>query len=210
MKIRILLADHHALIRECLCSILGQVPDFEVVAQTGAGREAVELARRLAPDVVIMDASMQDLDGVEATRVMVRESPHVKVLLLSMCPGKRHALEALKAGAAGYALKSSLSVEIIWAIRTVAEGGTFISEELKLPVGTQLPGQLPAGMLTDRERQILILLAGGKKINEIAVSLDISPKTAETHRTHLMKKLNLGNIAELTKYAIREGLLQLD
>ncbi|HJV65450.1 MAG TPA: response regulator transcription factor [Geomonas sp.] len=210
MKIRILLADHHALIRECLCSILAQVADFQVVAQTGKGIDALDLARQLVPDVVVMEIGLLNLDGIEATRRMVSAALPVRVLILSMHPGKNYVLEALKAGAAGYVLKSCLSLEIFQAIRAVAAGETFVSEELQLPVGAPAPQRFASLLLTDRERQILVLLARGAKIIEIAVALDISPKTAETHRTHLMKKLNLKNIAELTRYAIREGLLQLE
>jgi DNA-binding NarL/FixJ family response regulator len=214
MKIRVILADDHALIRECICAILNGSPDLKVVAEANNGMDAVKLARELLPDVMVMDIGMKDVNGIEATRQIVEKCPSVKVLMLSMHAEKRFVVEALNAGAYGFILKNCASKEIVSAIRAVAREGFYLSPELQAVLGKdyrQRPAlQLSTALLTQREREILVMLVEGNTAKEIAAKLQISAKTVETHRMHVMKKLHLNNIADLTRYAIREGLLLLD
>jgi DNA-binding NarL/FixJ family response regulator len=213
-KIRILVADDHTLIRECLTSILQKSAELQVIAEADNGAAAVRMTRELQPDLVIMDIGMKELNGIEATRRIVREMPAVKVLMLSMHADPKYVIEALNAGASGFVLKSCLSREFVAAIRAVAMNEFYLSHELHPILGREFQKRpakpLAAAMLTQREREILVMLANGKSYSQIADLLQISSKTVETHRAHIMKKLNVHNIAGLTKYAIREGLLLLD
>lgn len=213
-KIRTILADDHTLIRVCLTAILGQSADLEIIAEAATGSEAVRLCRELQPDLLIMDFGRSEPSGAEATRDILACSPATKVLILSVNTDRRYVSEALKAGAAGFLLKNCPSTEIFAGIASVMRGEVYLSEASRGVLEKGEPG-LPAAprheeVLTPREVEVLVLLAEGKGARDIAELLEISPKTVETHRMHVMKKLKVANIASLTKYAIRVGLLQLD
>ena len=213
MAIRIILADDHILIRECFRSILEKSPDLKVVAEVDNGRDALRLALELLPEVVLMDLGKQELSGIEATRRIVCSCPGVKVLTLSVRRGKRHVLEALKAGASGFLLKDCVCAEMMAAVRTVAGNGHYLSPELQWIAEEQGPScrrsTTAVAPLTRREREILVMLADGKKNTGIAALLQISPRTVETHRMQVMKKLHIDNLADLTRFAIREELTPL-
>jgi DNA-binding NarL/FixJ family response regulator len=215
MSIKIILADDHKLMREGLKSLLNQQADISVVAQADNGRETVQLAERMEPDVVVMDVSMPDLNGIDATRQIISRVPRTRVIGLSMHSDRQFVVEMLRAGAAGYMVKDSAFEELASAIRTVARGQTYLAPKIgKLSmedVSTEFQERpLLAPRLTDREREVLQLIAEGKGTKEIAAELHLSAKTVETHRQHLMDKLDMYSVAELTKYAIREGLTTLD
>lgn len=216
MGVRILLADDHGVVREGLHSLLEKQPDMEVVAEAANGRETVALSRRLKPDVVIMDITMPDLNGIEATRQIVADTPGIKVLALSMHSTRKLVLEMLSAGASGYLLKHSAFEELGRALQTVMNNQIYLSPKI---AGVLVDNYLQAlkardpsavAALTCREREVLQLLAEGKGTKEIAERLHVSVSTVESHRKQIMDKLNLHSIAELTKYAIREGLTSID
>ena len=214
---RILLADDHRIVRQGLRSLLEAEADFEVVAEAENGRQAIEMAEELAPDVVVMDVGMPEMNGVEATRRVVVNNPQVKVVALSMHSDRRFVAEMLKAGAAGYLLKDGAFEELVGAIRTVAAGRTYLSPRIADVVvegylrNQAAPSEPTAyAKLSPREREVLQLLAEGKATKEAAAALHLSVKTVETHRRQIMEKLNLYSVAELTKYAIREGLTSLE
>jgi DNA-binding NarL/FixJ family response regulator len=219
MGTRILLADDHRIMREGLKSMLREEPDMSVAGEAENGRQAIEMAEELAPDIVVMDIGMPDLNGIEATRRIVADTAGVKVIALSMHSDRRFVAEVLKAGASGYVLKDGAFEELAVAIRTVMAGQTFLSPRIADVVvedylrgmnrGTGMaPGVFAA--LTPREREVLQLLAEGKATKEAAACLHVSVKTVETHRRQIMSKLDIYSVAELTKYAIREGLTSLE
>jgi len=215
MGLRILLVDDHQIVRQGLRTLLEKEPDMEVVAEAEDGRAAVRLAREVSPQVVIMDVAMPDLNGIEATRQIVAESPGIKVIALSMHADRRFVANMLKAGASGYLLKDAAFEELAQAIRTVAANRTYLSPEVSdIVVKDYLKGPQEEAsafsLLTAREREVLQLLAEGKSTREIADCLHVSVKTVETHRQQIMSKLDIRSVAELTKYAIREGLSSLD
>ncbi|HET6418560.1 MAG TPA: response regulator transcription factor [Geobacteraceae bacterium] len=216
MTIRILLADDHKIVREGLNSLLGREPDMEVVAMADNGRTAVQLAGQLMPDIAVIDIAMPDMNGIEATRRISAENREVKVLSLSMHSARRFVVEALSAGAKGYLLKDCAFDDLVRAIRTVAGNETYLSPKVAgLIVKDYLkrsPESAPpaVSLLSSREREVLQLIAEGESTKEIAYTLGVSIKTAETHRQQIMKKLNLHSVAELTRYAIREGITPLD
>ena len=189
-----------------------QEDDMEVVGQASDGHTTVELARELAPDIVVMDISMPDLNGIEATREIRREAPGVKVIALSMHSAKRYVTEMFRAGASGYLLKDCDFDELTRAIRTVADGKTYVSPSISNVVVEDLVHTeekiepTAFSLLTQREREVLQLLAEGRTTKQIALRLHISPKTVEAHRLRVMNKLEIDNVALLTKYAIQEGL----
>jgi len=216
MKTKILLADDHQIVRDGLHHLLGREKDMEVVAEVENGRAAVQLAAELSPDVVVMDVSMPDMNGIEATRQILRHDEKIKVVALSMHSDRRYVARMLEAGAAGYLVKDSAIEEVVSAIRSVVAGKRYLSPQI---VGMVIEGyvqHLPDGaatrsaVLTLREREILQLLAEGKSTREIAAALCLSGKTVDTHRRKIMNKLNLHSVAELTKYALREGITSLD
>jgi DNA-binding NarL/FixJ family response regulator len=215
MGIKILLADDHKLMREGLRALIKEQPNMNVVAEAEDGRTAVQLATKFTPDIIIMDISMPGLNGIEATRQIVASSASSKVIALSMHTGRRMILEILHAGAAGYLLKDCAFEEIIHAIRVVASNCTYLSPKITDLVVKDYVSRIPKeelsmlSILTAREREVLQLLAEGKKTKDIASSLQVSVKTAEFHRQQIMEKLNIHSIAELTKFAIREGLTEL-
>jgi DNA-binding NarL/FixJ family response regulator len=216
MPTRVLLADDHRIIREGLRSLLQKQPDMEVVEEAQDGITAVRLTEKLHPDIVIMDIGMPDLNGIEAARQIVTRLKDVKVIALSMHSDKRFVLEMLKAGASGYLLKDCAFEELINAIRTVSSGQIYLSHRVTGVVVDEYLHNRPASestvysLLTAREREVLQLLAEGNTTKSIAASLHVSTKTIETHRQQIMEKLNLRSVAELTKYAVKEGLTSLD
>jgi len=216
MSMRIILADDHKIIRDGLRSLLEQEEDIEVVAQAKTGNETIELVAKFLPNAVIMDIGMPDMNGIEATRHIINSFENVKVIALSMHSDRKFVIEMLKAGASGYLLKNCAFEELANAIRTVTAGKTYLSPSITdIVVDNYVRGSgdnEPSvfSVLTRREREVLQLLAESKTTKQVAMILHISPKTVETHRLKIMKKLNLDNMAALTKYAIREGLTSLE
>ena len=212
MSHRILLVDDHQMFREGLKAVLKSESDFHVVGEAENGIQAVEMSRELAPDVVIMDISMPEMSGIEAAGKIHAESPAVKIIILSMHTEKRYILGALKAGATGIVAKNSASAELLTAIETVVSGQTYLSPSVSnILVQNILESGSDSGekTLSPRERQILQLIAMGKGTKEIGYELGISNKTVEAHRMQLMNKLVIHNVADLVKYAIREGMIEL-
>jgi DNA-binding NarL/FixJ family response regulator len=212
MKIKVLLADDHQIIREGLASLLEKQFDLEVVGQAGEGRAAVSLARKLHPDVVVMDIGMPGLNGIEATRQIVAAAPGVKIIALSVHTEKPFVAGMLQAGAAGYLLKHNAAEELVRAIRLVVQNQTYLCPQVTGQVLEGYTGRRsPADpsvftVLSPREREVLQLYAEGKITRQIAALLNISPKTVEFHRRQLMDKAGCASFADLIKYAIREGL----
>jgi DNA-binding NarL/FixJ family response regulator len=215
MSIKVLIADDHQIVRESLRALLEKEPGITVVGVAEEGRTALRLARELVPDVIIMDVAMPDLNGIEATRQVVAEFPEIKVIALSMHNDRRFVLNMLKAGARGYLLKDCASQHLIKAIHLVSSNKTYISHEIAdLVVKDYLATTSPvegssAELLTAREREVLQLIVEGKTNSKIAEALKVSIKTVESHRHTIMLKLDIKSIAELTKFAIREGLTSL-
>jgi DNA-binding NarL/FixJ family response regulator len=214
VAIKIILADDHKIVRQGLRTMLESEADIEVIGEADDGRMAVRLARELSPQVIIMDVGMPDLNGIEATRQVLAESPGIKVIALSMHCDRRFVMNMLKAGASGYLLKDSAFEELATAIRMVLGGKVYLSTEIaNIVVKDYLQGggdESVFSVLTPREREVLQLMAEGKSSRQIADHLIISVKTVETHRMQIMHKLQIFSVAELTKYAIREGLSSLD
>lgn len=216
MSIRIILADDHKIMRDGLRSLIEKEDDMEIVAEAEDGRRAVRLAIELSPHVVLMDFAMPGLNGIEAARQIIAAAPQIKVIALSMHADKRYIIEMLKSGASGYLLKdSSACEELVCAIRTTLKNKTYLSHQVsELLVGDYLQ-QLQKSdgstfsVLSTREREVVQLLAEGNSTSRIADQLCLSVRTIETHRQHIMEKLNIHSIAELTRYAIREGLSPL-
>jgi len=215
MSIRILLVDDHGIIRQGLHSLLEKQPDIEVVAEAEDGRKALELVQELLPDIVIMDITMPNLNGVDATRRIAGQSPKAKVIALSIHSNRRFVSDMLKAGASGYILKECLFDELVQAIRTVAAGNIYLSPRITDVVVDDYVEHLSTTpksqtILTNREREVLQLLAEGKSMKQIALELHVSTKAIESNRRQIMEKLDIYSVAELTKYAIREGLTSLE
>jgi two-component system response regulator NreC len=212
MSIKVLIADDHQIMREGLRSLLEKEFDIQVLGEADDGRMILRMARELEPDVIIMDVAMPDLNGIEATRQIVGELPGVKIIALSMHDDRRFVLNMLKAGAAGYMLKDCAFKDLAKAIRVVMSHKTFLSPEVADIVvkdylsTTESTESSVFKLLSPREREVLQLLAEGKTSALIGESLHISIKTVETHRQQIMAKLKIRSVAELTKYAIREGL----
>lgn len=220
MSIRVLLVDDHKIVRDGLRSMLSKQMDIEVVGESENGREGINDARTLRPDVVVMDIGMRELNGIDATRQLVAEIPAVRVIALSMHSDKRYVSEMLAAGACAYLLKDSAFDELTRAIRAVVEGRRYLSQSVadvvlddyvdrmssNGPIQTSATGRA----LSTREREVLQLMAEGLSTKEIAARLHLSVKTVETHRRQIMDKLGIFNIAGLIKYAVREGLASLE
>lgn len=214
MKKRILLVDDHQIMREGLRALLQEQPAMTVVGEAENGRKAVQLARELSPDIVIMDVTMPDMNGVEATLQIRAALPAAKVIALSIHSDRRFVIQMFRAGATGYLLKDCAFEELARAIQRVVEGQAYLSpgiagvvvEELLRTAAHEGSG-IPS--LSSREREVLQLTAEGRSMKEIASALNVSVKTVETHRRQLMIKLGVNSVAELTKYAIREGLTPL-
>jgi DNA-binding NarL/FixJ family response regulator len=211
--VKILVVDDHKMMRDGLTSLL-EHEGLTVVGECGDGHEAVDLARRLRPDVVVMDLAMPGLNGVDATRQLVADLPGVKVLALSAHSDRRDVVAMFQAGAVGYVLKSSAAKELLEAVRAIGTGLTYVSPAVAAIVVSNCvtPGSptQPGKRLSPRERQVLQLLAEGNSSKDIARTLNLAVTTVETHRRQIMDKLNVRTVAELTKYAIREGLTSLE
>ena len=198
---RILIADDHTLFRAGVVKLLQGLPDVQVVAEATSGREAVQLAGRLRPEIVIMDLQMEDLNGLQATAQIHAQSPEIHVIILSMHANEEYVHEALAAGASAYVLKRATPDELKLAIEAVARGGTYLSAAVSQQVLEQRGGQ--AAHLTPRQKQILHLIAQGKNVKEIALDLKLSVKTVESHRAEIMQRLGIPNAAALIRYAAR-------
>ena len=211
-KIRILLVDDHAVLRAGIRALLDMHADFEVVGEAADGQQAVARVRELHPDVVLMDVGMPGLDGMAATRQIKSDCPRTRVLFLTQHENKEYVLPALKIGASGYVLKRSEGDELLTAIRAVHAGGTFFDPAIAGVVAEDVRREQdaptdPFDALTDREREVLTLLAQGQTYQQIAETLFISPKTVDYHRANILRKLGLSTRADLTRYAVLRGLI---
>jgi two-component system, NarL family, response regulator NreC len=208
-RIRILLADDHAVVRRGFQMILAEQADMEIVGEAGNGREALELAAKLKPDVVVMDVAMPELNGIEATRRMAENAPHARVLALSMHKDSVYVREILRAGARGYLLKDSVAADLVSAVRAIAAGEGYLSPAVSDAVLDDYRRHVtnPIDLLTSREREVLQMLAEGKTNKEIAGILNLSVYTVDAHRGRIMEKLNLHSINELVRFAVRNGLI---
>lgn len=207
---RILLADDHRIVREGLRALLEKA-GHEVVGEAGDGHEACKLARTLKADIAVLDLSMPHLNGMDAAREMRSLAPEVKTIMLSMYPDKRYVLQALKVGAKGYVLKSQAADDLLRAIREVARGEVYLSPEVAESVVDAYVNKtdIAADPLTPRERQVMQLVAEGSTTKEVAKVLNISFKTAESHRNHIMKKLGIHDVVALMRHAIQAGLVRI-
>jgi two-component system response regulator NreC len=213
-SVRILLADDHGIVRQGLRSVLSRDPTFEIVGEAANGREAVLLAESLDPHIAIMDIVMPELSGIEATAQIVKHNPNICVIVLSMHSDETYLLRALNAGAKGYLLKDAAEVDLVRAVHSVSRGKPFFSPEITqvlledyMRFLQQRNLQDSYELLTDREKEVLQLLAHSKSNKEVAVALDLSTNTVESHRNSLMKKLNLHNTAEIVLYAVRKKII---
>ena len=214
--IRIILADDHQIVRQGLRILLEAEPDMEVIAEADNGRKVLKQAQELAPDIIIMDLSMPELNGIEATRQILSGAPEVKVIALSMHSDSLFVLNMIKSGASGYLLKDCALEELVKAIRTVIDQKTYLSPGISdivirdFVTGWQTTTSSAFSVLSAREREVLQLMAEGRTTNQIADGLCVSVKTVEAHRKQVMTKLGIHSVAELTKYAIRQGLTSLE
>ncbi|HEU0296375.1 MAG TPA: response regulator transcription factor [Anaerolineales bacterium] len=217
MKIRIVVADDHAIIREGLRIMLGNQPDMEVVGTAANGREAIRLADQYEPDVAVMDISMPELNGIEAIQQMLPRHPHLQVVVLSIHETKPYIYRALKAGAMGYLIKETAGLEVVEAVRAVHRGERYLSQriadlltEASFQKSESSMEVSPLEALSPREREILQLVAEGKTSQEIAERLSISPKTVDTYRSRLMHKIGVEDMVGLVKFAIQHGVISLE
>ena len=208
MPLRLLIADDHRMVREGVRALLAS-HDYEIVAETSDGREAIRLARLHQPDIALLDVTMPSLNGMDATREVARVAPRCRVIVLSMHRDRAYVLEALRAGARGYVVKTQAASELITALARVARGEPYLSPDLsRLVVEAYSDGRDGGHSLTPREREVLQLIAEGKTTKAIAATLSISFKTAESHRQRLMAKLDIHETASLVRYAIRNGMIE--
>ena len=218
--VRVLLIDDHRILRQGLRALLEREPDFEVIGEAENGRTGVEFAKEAHPDIILMDISMPGLNGIDAARQILDHSPHSRIIALTAHSDRNLVREILKAGAVGYVVKDSAVEELTNAVRTVLAGRVYLSPRVAGLVvegfvtdraaAQGIPAAGVFARLTAREREVLQLMAEGKATKEVAQALSVSVKTAETHRRAIMEKLDLHSVAELTKYAIREGLTSLE
>lgn len=216
-KIRVLLAEDHTIVRKGILSLLSDEPNIEVVGEAENGRDAVAQAEVLLPDIIVMDHTMPLLNGLEATRQICKLVPQTKVLILTMHTDQAYVFQYLQAGASGYLVKQTAPTELITAIEAISRGESFLSPAITKPVIEELirsgggsRSAMLEDLLTEREREVLQLIAEGFTNQAIAQQLQISVKTVGVHRVNLMQKLDLHNLADLTKYAIRMGMIGLD
>ena len=214
MKVTILIADDHDIVRAGLKSLLERQEDIEIIGEASGGRQAVALAEQLNPSVVVMDIAMPQLNGIDAAAQILRRNPEVKIIILSMYGDEEFLVRALAAGVKGYLLKDDVQADLLRAVRAVAGGRSFFSPAIAQTLAEDYVRQLQKKglqdsyeLLSEREREILQLLAEGKSNKEVATLLNVSPYTVETHRTHLMQKLNLHNTAEIVLYAVRKKIV---
>ena len=216
-SVRVLVADDHALVRRGVRDLLETKPGWKVCGEAGSGAEVILKAKKLRPSVIVLDISMPEVNGLEATRQLRRELPGIPIIILTMHESYQTMREVLDAGAHGYVLKSDLDLNLIVAIETLLRGGTFFSSKVsqlfmdgytKAPADGLKDGKSPLPRLTPRQEEVVRLLAEGKTNKEVALALGISVKTAETHRTQIMHKLGLPSFSELVKYAVREKLVE--
>ena len=213
---KVLLVDDHEIMREGMCALLRKQQDVEVVGQAADGRDAVNLAKQLRPDVVIMDIGMPNLNGIEATRQMVVDNPRLKVMALSTHSDGAIVAKMIKSGATGYMLKESAFAELMDGLTTMMSGKTYLCSKIAKVVFADYVNMITnpnwefEDGLTGREREVLQLVAEGHTTKDIAKVLHLSPKTVDSHREHIMEKLNIRNVAGLTKYTLRQGLTGTD
>ena len=210
--IRVVLADDHALVRAGIRSLLGAMHDVQVVGEAASGEEALQLAERERPDVILMDIAMKGITGLEAAARVRERQPEVRVVILSMHSGEEYVLQALRAGAAGYLLKDAATGELELALRSVMRGESWLSPAVSRQVVAgyaqqHLGGEVVPDVLTARQREVLKLVAAGKSTKEIAFLLNLSVKTVETHRAQIMERLGIRDVAGLVRYALRTGLV---
>ncbi len=216
MSVRVLIVDDHKIVREGLRSLLAKEPDIEVVGEAESAYQAIDLAEEMRPDLVLMDIVMPGLNGIEATRLVLAKAPTVKVIALSMYSERQYVIEMLRAGACGYLLKDCALEQLGEAIRTVAQGRTYITQRITDVIiedytsQVRNPRSAASSVLTSKQYKILQLLAEGNSTREIALRMALNTKTVESHRRRIMQKLNIHTIAGLTKYAIRDGLVSAD
>jgi two-component system response regulator NreC len=216
-KIKLLVADDHKIFRQGIKMLLEEESDLQVVGEASDGREAVKKATELKPDVILMDIAMANLNGLEATRQIKKQLPSAKVIMVTMHKNEEYVLQSFQAGASGFILKEGAVEELVSAIRSINSDKSFLSPSIsktlidaymrKMETGKT---ETPFDLLTDREREVLQLIAEGYTNREVAKSLFISVKTVEAHRAHIMQKLNIHDIAKLVKYAIQKGLVDLN
>jgi len=211
--IRVLVVDDHGVVRAGICRLLDAEPDIEVIGQTGSGHEAVRLSRKLSPDLMVLDYGLPDLDGLEVTRQVVTQDSPPRILVLTMHASEEYATRVIRAGAAGFIVKAAATETLLKAVRKVAGKGLYVSpsvmekmvERLGQPVA-----ESPESALSDRELQVLIRLARGMTTREVADDLHLSPSTVETYRSRILEKLDLRNNSDMTRFAIRRGLITSD
>lgn len=216
-KIRVFLAEDHTIVRKGIRSLLDGQPGVEVIGEAANGREAVEQVAKLQPDIVLMDITMPELNGLEATRRIKKDHPHIKVLVLTMYTNEEYIHQLLQAGASGYLDKHTAPNELLSAIMAVSQGNPYLSPSISKTIIEEYLRQADEAHLEDdfdklssREREVLQLLAEGDSYKDVAKKLHISEKTVGVHRVNIMEKLNLSNSTELVKYAIRKGIISLD
>lgn len=211
--IRILVVDDHTLVRDGLCRLIDGENDMQVVGQTGSGHEAVKLCKETKPNLVLLDYGLPDLDGLETTRQIAELGLGIRILILTMHASEEYATRLIQAGANGFLIKAASTDELLAAVRKVADKGVYVSpsimEKMVTRVG-QPPGDVPESSLSDREMQVLLRLARGATTREVAAFLHLSVSTVETYRSRILEKLNLRNNSDLTRFAIRRGLIDMD
>jgi two-component system invasion response regulator UvrY len=209
--IRVLVADDHAVVRRGLVQILTEAPDMVVAGEASTGREVLQAVRKHDYDVLVLDIAMPEGGGLEVLQQLQTLKPDLRILILSMYPEKQYAVRALKSGAAGYLTKESVPDELIAAIRKVARGGKYVSQSLAEQLASELRGEVekePHETLSDREYQVMTLLAAGKSVTDVAEELSLSVKTVSTYRARILDKLNLKSTAEIIRYALEQGLVE--
>ena len=213
-KIRVLVADDHGIVRKGLRFVLERQEDLEVIGEASDGREALRICEESGPNVVVMDIAMPQLNGLDAAAQIVRQMPEIKVIILSMHADEDYLVRALNAGVKAYLLKDSAELDLVRAVRAVSQGNSFFSPAIAQLLAEDYTRQLQQRglqdsyeLLTEREKEILQLLAEGRSNKEVATALDVSPYTVETHRTHIMQKLDLHNTAEIVLYAVRKKII---